>query len=67
MESELLSLYDYLEKPAGPKLGDEVFKASKALNIKPKSKEVETKTYCGNVMIYPKDFLEVYFKHNPQV
>ena len=64
MENELLSLYDYLEKPAGSQLGGEVFRASKALNIKPKSREVETKTYCGNVMIYPKDFLDVYFKYN---
>ena len=66
MENKLLSLYDYLGKAAGMELGDKVFKASTAMNIKPESRDVETKTYCGKVMLYPKSFLDLYFQNNKQ-
>ena len=64
MEEQKLSLFDYLDKAAGMELGKKVFKASAAMNIKPESRDVDVKTYCGKVMLYPKDFLEVYFKYN---
>lgn len=64
MVENKLSLFDYLGKAAGGELGDKVFKASKAMNIKPESRDVDVKTYCGKVMLYPKDFLEIYFKYN---
>ena len=67
MEIEMLSLYDYLGKAAGMELGDKVFKASVAMNIKPESRDVETKTYCGKVMLYPKNFLDLYFQNSKQV
>ncbi|MDB9992537.1 hypothetical protein OAD97_00045 [bacterium] len=64
MKEQKLSLFDYLGKAAGMELGEKVFKASVSMNIKPESRDVDTKTYCGKVMLYPKDFLEVYFKYN---
>jgi hypothetical protein len=64
MEENKLSLFDYLGKAAGMELGKKVFKASAAMNIKPESRDVDIPTYCGKVMLYPKDFLEVYFKYN---
>ena len=67
MENKLLSLYDYLGKAAGMELGEKVFKASVAMNIKPESRDVETKTYCGKVMLYPKNFLDLYFQNSKQV
>ena len=67
MEIEMLSLYDYLGKAAGMELGEKVFKASVAMNIKPESRDVETKTYCGKVMLYPKNFLDLYFQNSKQV
>ena len=67
MENKMLSLYDYLGKAAGMELGEKVFKASVAMNIKPESKDVETKTYCGKVMLYPKNFLDLYFQNSKQV
>tara|TARA_R110000772_G_scaffold68622_1_gene151958 strand:+ start:1414 stop:1638 length:225 start_codon:yes stop_codon:yes gene_type:complete len=67
METKMLSLYDYLGKAAGMELGEKVFKASVAMNIKPESRDVETKTYCGKVMLYPKNFLDLYFQNSKQV
>ena len=64
MKEQKLSLFDYLGKAAGMELGKKVFKASAAMNIKPESRDVDIPTYCGKVMLYPKDFLEVYFKYN---
>jgi len=58
------SLFEYLGKAAGKEMGEKVFKASKSMNIKPNTREVDTPTYCGKVMTYPKDFLDVYFKFN---
>jgi hypothetical protein len=67
METKMLSLYDYLGKAAGMELGEKVFKTSVAMNIKPESRDVETKTYCGKVMLYPKNFLDLYFQNSKQV
>ena len=64
MENEMLSLYDYLGKAAGMKLGEQVFKASKAMNLKIKTRTIDIPTYCGEVMLYPKEFLDLYFKNN---
>jgi hypothetical protein len=63
MTENRLSLFDYLGKAAGIELGEKVFKASAAMNIQPESRNIDIKTYCGKVMLYPKDFLEMYFKY----
>ena len=60
--SEFLSLYDFLGKAAGSHLGKEVAEKASELKIEHRSKHVETKTYKGPVMMYPKSFLELYFK-----
>ena len=59
-----MSLYDYLERAAGPDLGKEVFKAAKDHKdfIKVESKDVDTPYYQGKVLTYPLDFLDEYFK-----
>ena len=64
MEEELLSLYDYLGKAAGPELGKQVNETAKTKKIKYVVKEVSTPTYKGKVMMYPKSFLDNYFKEN---
>ena len=60
----MLSLYDFLGKAAGTELGAEVYKESQSKDIKTKvsTREVSNKTYTGRVMLYPKQFLEEYFK-----
>ncbi len=57
-----MSLYDYLGKAAGVKLGDEVNKAAQEKKIPYHSRQVENPKYSGTVMLYPKWFLDGFFK-----
>jgi hypothetical protein len=59
---ELLSLYDYLGKAAGAQLGAEVNALAQAKQIKYAIREVSNSKYIGKVMLYPKSFLDEYFK-----
>lgn len=59
---EYLSLYDYLGKAAGPELGLDVSIAAKQAGIEIRTKQVSNSKYTGEIQIYPKDFLEWYFK-----
>lgn len=59
---EYLSLYDYLKKPAGGELGKEVAKAASKAGVKLQTREVSTPNYTGKVLLYPKDFLDFYFR-----
>ncbi len=62
MDNTLMSLYDYLGKAAGVKLGNEVSKAAKVKKIPIHSRQVENPKYTGTVMLYPKWFLDEFFK-----
>jgi hypothetical protein len=64
MQEQYQSLFDYLGKPAGTDLGQQVFTESKKQGVKTTIREVKTKNYEGKVMVYPTSFLENYF--NPQ-
>lgn len=59
---EYLSLYDYLGKAAGEELGKEVAKAAIQNNIPMQLREISNPKYTGKVSLYPKDFLEFYFR-----
>ena len=59
---EYLSLYDYLGKPAGNDLGKEVATAAINANIKMQTREITNPKYEGRVNLYPKDFLDFYFR-----
>lgn len=59
---EYLSLYDYLGKPAGGELGKQVAAAAGKEGIKLETREVSNPRYTGIVYLYPKDFLEFYFR-----
>lgn len=59
---EYLSLYDYLGKPAGKELGGQVAQAAYQGGIKPQEREISNPRYTGNVHLYPKDFLDFYFR-----
>jgi hypothetical protein len=59
---EYLSLYDYLGKPAGKELGGEVAQAAYHGGIKPQEREISNPKYTGKVHLYPKDFLDFYFR-----
>ena len=57
-----LSLYDYLGKAAGQKLGAEVNKAAIEKKIKFQQRFISNPAYHGNVHLYPIEFLNEYFK-----
>jgi hypothetical protein len=59
---EYLSLYDYLGKAAGSELGKQVASAASKADIKMESRTVENPKYTGKVILYPKDFLDFYFR-----
>ena len=62
--SEYKSLWEFLEKAAGPELGAKVFKAfiSEYPKGKIQKRYVENSKYKGYVDLYPKSFLDSYFK-----
>ena len=59
----MLSLYDYLGRAAGPELGQQVAQAAarKTPKVKFSTRFVEQGGYKGDVMLYPKSFLDEYF------
>ena len=59
---EYLSLYDYLGKPAGRELGKEVATAATEAGIRLEKREVDNSKYTGIVYLYPKNFLDFYFR-----
>ena len=59
---EYLSLYDYLGKAAGEKLGKEVWEVAAEANIPTQLREISNPKYTGKVVLYPKDFLDFYFR-----
>jgi len=62
MEEQYLSLFDYLKRPAGSDLGKSVAEHAKKSKVKPTSKDVSNPKYTGKVLMYPKSFLDGYFK-----
>jgi hypothetical protein len=61
MEIEMVSLFDYLKKPAGPELGKQVSLAAMNEKIHIESKQVSNPKYKGNILMYPKSWLDNYF------
>jgi ribosomal protein L18 len=62
MEKEMLSLYDYLGYAAGDRLGKDVAKKAAEQKVTYAVKYVENPKYKGEIMMYPKSFLDLYFK-----
>jgi len=60
---KMMSLYDYLGRPAGSKLGLEVAEAARDMGIPPGKRFVKNPGYTGMIMTYPERFLKLYFKN----
>ena len=58
----MMSLYDYLGHAAGPELGKQVAIAATKAGVKGETRQVSNPVYKGPVMLYPKAFLDLYFK-----
>jgi hypothetical protein len=65
-KDEFLSLYDYLGKAAGSKLGKEVNDYAQATNQPIRTREISNPKFTGKVMLYTKEFLDNYFKDQEQ-
>ena len=63
---EMLSLFDYLGKPAGPELGKQVATAAAVDKIKFNVKYVSNPKYKGDILMYPKTWLDNYFNKTTQ-
>ena len=59
---EMVSLYDYLGRAAGPELGKQVATAAAKAGVKHEIREVSNIKYTGPIMLYPRSFLDLYFK-----
>lgn len=57
----MMSLFDYLGRPAGSELGKRVAASAAQNRVKFETRHVSTKTYTGDVMLYPKAFLDQFF------
>jgi hypothetical protein len=58
---EMLSLFDYLKRPAGSQLGEQVAAYAKLRQAKYGTRTVDTPSYKGEVMVYTKKFLDECF------
>ena len=58
----MMSLYDYLGHAAGPELGKQVASAAAKSGVKHEMREVNHKGWNGPIMLYPRTFLDLYFK-----
>ena len=59
---EMISLYDYLGHAAGADLGQQVAYAAAKAGVVTETRQVSNPVYKGPVMLYPKSFLDLYFK-----
>ena len=60
---DMISLYDYLGRAAGPDLGKKVASAAAKAGVKHEMREVNHKGWNGPIMLYPRAFLDLYFKN----
>jgi hypothetical protein len=60
--TEFISLFDYLGRPAGKELGKQVADYALACLVPHDMRQVVNTKYTGPIMLYPKAFLELYFK-----
>jgi len=59
----MISLYDYLGRAAGPDLGKQVASAAAKAGVKHKIRELNHRGWRGPVQLYPRAFLDLYFKN----
>ena len=57
-----ISLYDYLGKAAGPELGKRVADYAALKKAPHKLRQISNPKYVGNVMLYPREFLDEFFR-----
>jgi predicted Zn-dependent protease with MMP-like domain len=61
--NQMMSLYEYLGRAAGSELGKRVAEAAMMHGVAITEREVETRTYSGKILMYPRQFLDAYFNN----
>jgi len=59
---EMMSLYEYLGRAAGPELGKAVAEAAGKAKVQITSHYVENSKYKGDILKYPVECLKTYFR-----
>ena len=59
---EMMSLYDYLGHAAGPELGLKVATAAGKAGVMTETRKLNHKGWDKDVNLYPKSFLDLYFR-----
>jgi len=59
---EKISLFDYLGHKAGPELGLKVATAAGKAGVITETRNISNPAYKGTVKLYPKSFLDLYFR-----
>ena len=59
---EMISLFDYLGRPAGSELGLKVAESARKIGITPGKRFVKNPGYTEMIKTYPEEFLKLYFK-----
>lgn len=62
MQTNMLSLYDYLGHAAGKELGKQVASYAAIRKAKGNTRHISNPSYTGIVMLYEKSFLDEFFK-----
>jgi len=60
---EKISLFDYLGRKAGPELGLKVATAAGKAGVITETRNISNPAYKGTVKLYPKAFLDLYFRN----
>lgn len=63
----MMSLYEYLGRPAGSELGKQVAEVAIKLKETIKNQEISTPNYTGKVLTYRREFLDDYFGNKKPV
>ena len=63
MSSKMVSLYDYLGRPAGKALGWAVGRQASLAGVDVQKRHVENKAYTGWVNLYSEEVLKIFFKN----
>jgi len=60
-DNTMMSLYDYLGHAAGSDLGKQVAGAAARRKVKMETRQVSNSKYTGDILLYPKWFLDEFF------
>jgi len=63
MQTQLISLYDYLGRAAGQELGWSVAKYARSVQTQVGTRLVQNSKYSGEINLYTREFIEQYFNH----